>query len=371
MVKKTILLSILILCFIFIQNTTFAQEQYAQNFYINSIQKKIERNWMLPLEATGKSAVLSFTVNTDGSVSNVNILRSSGDYKFDKSVVASVYKPVLFESPIKIDEPINIQFFFSPIFTSATIINNQNQSNIVNIANKSPYINFSDYTDNLQNKINSNWNPKTLAKEKSAMASIKISKDGSLNDFYIIKSSRNKKFDRDIMDSIAKSVPMDAFPDEINAPSTDVQLTFNYNRSKLDDNTTVVYNHYISANVMNIKGYDKYTKQAEKILADNFKDKRCFFYKDLVVELDINKVGKLKYVKIVKPSKDKNFDRKMLAILQKTSFPPIPETIPFNDVILNYEIITQRGRSFHDFIFDYLLYSGTTGLKSFSLSKEQ
>lgn len=368
--KKIFLVTTLIFNFILIQNTVFAQEQYTQTFYVDAIQKKIEHNWIRPLESTGKSAVLSFTVNNDGSVSDVDILRSSGSDKFDVSVVNSVYKAMPFEHSAEINKPINIQFFFSPIFLSATAVSDKNQSNIVNVSNISPYINFSDYTDNLQSRIDSNWNPKTLAKEKNAIASVKISKDGSLDNFYIVKSSRSKKFDRDIMEAIADSVPMDAFPDGINAPDTDVQLTFSYNRSKLDNNQ-VTYTHYVNANVMNIKGYDKYTKQAEKILSDSFKDKRYFFHKDLIVELEINKSGGLKYVKIIKPSKDKNFDRKMLAILQKTSFPPVPETIPFNDVVLNYEIVTQRGGSFHDFISDCLLHGGTTGLKSFSLSKEQ
>ena len=368
--KKIFLLTVLVINFVFVQNITFAEDKYVETFYVDAIENKIEKSWLRPHDTAGKSAVVSFIVNEDGSVSEVSLLRGSGFVNFDISAVDAVYKAAPFEHLAGLSEPINIQLFFSPIFTSANVVSGKDESNIVNVANQNPYINFSDYTDTLQDKINSNWRPKAVLKQKSAIATIEIGKDGSLDNFYIVKSSRNKKFDRDIMDTIASSVPMDAFPTEINAPNTDVQLTFNCKRPKLFRNVPIK-NHYVSANVMNVRGYDKYTKQAEKILADNFKAQRYFFHKDLIVELKINKTGKLKYVKIQKSSKDKNFDRKMLAILQKTSFPPIPETIPFNEVVLNYEIVTQRGHSFHDFLFDYLIYGGTTGLKSFSLAKEQ
>lgn len=371
MIKKIILPILLGFCFLVFQNSTIAQEQYIKTFYMNAIQKTIEQNWILPLNNVGKSAVVYFTVLDDGNVANVEILRSSEDTDFDASIVSSIYKSAPFHYSSNLDETINVTFFFSPIFTDISEITDKTtQSNIVNIANVSPYIHFSDYTDELQNKINDNWHPKTCSKKRTAIASVNISNDGSLNNFHIVKSSENKKFDKNILDAIAKSVPMDAFPAGINAPDTDIQLVFNYNPSKSKDEN-IYDDHYVLANVMNIRGYDKYTKQAERILADNFKNKRCFFYKDLIVEMAINKVGKLKYVKVKKSSGDKNFDSKMLAILQKTSFPPIPETIPFNDVILNYEIVTQRGTSLSELLSDYLIHGGKKSLKSFNLAEER
>lgn len=367
MFKKIVLLLMLVANTLLVQNQVLAKEQYTNDFYVDTIKKKIEKNWVIPHDATGKSAVVSFKVNPDGSVADVSILRSANNERFDKSAVEAVYKAIPIESSDDINEPINIQYFFSPVFVSATEVHDKSQSNIVNVSNRTAYINFTDYTDGLQNKLNANWKPKTLAKEKSAIASVQISKDGSLDNYYILKSSRSKKFDRDILDTIATSVPYDSFPAGINAPNTDIQLTFKYSCDKI--NEIKVYNHYVDADVKNIKGYDRYSKQAEKIVADCISNKRYFRQKDLIAEIKINKTGKLKYVKIVKSSNDSNFDRKILQTLQKTSFPPVPETIPFDDVTLNYEILTQRGHTFHDFIFDYLMYYGTTGLKSFSLSK--
>lgn len=372
MIKKIMLSVLLIFSFVLMQSPSISQERYIKTFYMSAIKKTVEQNWILPINNKGKSTIVSFTVLDDGNVEDVEILRSSEDAEFDASVVSSIYKSAPFHYSSNLDEPITVSLFFSPIFTEISEITNNSplESNIVNVASISPYIHFSDYTDRLQNKINDNWQPKTRAKKRMAIASVNIANDGSLNNFYMVKSSRNKKFDKNILDTIAKTVPMDAFPDGINAPDTDIQLIFNYSKSDSKDKNA--YNgHYVLANVMNVKGYDKYTKLAERVLADNFRNQRYFCYKDLIVEMAINKVGKLKYVKVKKSSGNKNFDRKMLAIIQKTSFPPIPETIPFNDVILNYEIVTQRSSCFTDVLYDYLIHGGKKGLKSFNLAEER
>jgi len=368
MIKKIVLLLVLVLNFVFVQNNAFAKDEYVKDFYINAIKERVELNWLRPVDAEGKSAVVSFTVNTDGSVSNVSILRSSKNINYDKAAVRAVYKSAPFYLAAEYNEPVNIEFFFSPIFTMATAVGDKNESNIENVANvsdASAFIDFSAYTDALQDKINSNWCPKIMEENKQVIASMEVSKDGSLGKFYIVKSSRDKKFDREILDTIANSVPYDAFPDGIKAPATKVQLEFN-----LEHSTVKTINHSVKASVMNVKGYDKYIAQVEDVLADSLKNKRYYRYKDLTVEIKINKVGKLKYVKIIKPSTDKKFDRKVLAILQETSFPSIPETIPFEDVTLNYEIVTQKEYTASYFVFDYLFNLGTVGLKPFGLVQE-
>ncbi|MDD3437065.1 MAG: TonB family protein [Candidatus Gastranaerophilales bacterium] len=364
MMKKVVLLFVFVINFMFVQNNVFAQEQFPQDFYLDRIQKKVGLNWLEPLNSSGKSAILSFSVNQNGTVSNMQVFRSSGDVHFDESVVAAVYKAAPFEQ-FPNQKKVNIQFFFSPILLSITPVSDKEQSNIVNVADKNVYIDFSEYTDNLQNKINANWKPKKSKKDLTAIANITISQDGSLDKFSILKSSRSRKFDRSVLDAISNSVPMDTFPAWVKAPCTDVQLTFNRKYNKNDKNA--VYDHYVDANVMNVVGYDKYIGEVERILADYFKGKRYFFHKDVIAEVKINREGKLRYAKLTKPSKDKNFNRKVLAILQTTSFPPIPQSIPFDSVTLNYEILTQKGNSLRDFVCDYMIFGFTTELKSFGV----
>lgn len=362
MVKKIVLLFTLVVCFAGFQASAIAQVQTAKDVYLINLQKKVQANWLTPQNSEGKSAVVAFTVNSDGSFSEIDILRSSSDKNFDTSAVNAINKAGLY-APVEIaDAPLKVEFFFSPLFTSYTV-DSVVDPNIVNVANTTQDADFSAYTVDLQNKVNSNWNPGKFKKVKETIAYIKVDKDGSLSDFGIIKSSRNKKYDRAILDTIAKSVPMEALPDGLGVDSTNVQLTFNCVREK----GKLGYVHNVNASIKNIKGAEAYTEQVDAIIAAALKGKRYYHHKDVVLELVINKTGKLKYVKMQKSSKDKNFDRKILATVQKASFPQIPSELGMDSIKFNYEIVTQRGYSFHDFVCDYVLSLGTKGLKAFSL----
>ncbi len=358
MLKKILLLTAI--AFTFIQNNAFAQEEYMQKFYVNAIKDKIESNWLRPENINGKSAVLAFTVNTDGAIANASILRSSGNDNFDKSALRALYKAVPFDLATKYNKPISIELYISPLLSIANSVGEENDSNIVNVANTNPYIDFSQYTADFEKKLNSNWQPKASPKERTAIVSVNIGKDGSLGDFRIVKTSRSKKFDTDILYTISDSVPYDSFPDSINADNTDIQVVFTKTKTE----------QTVKASVVNVKGYDKYIAQVEKILADALKNKRYYFHKDLIVELKINKVGKLKYVRMLSPSTDKNFNRKILAIVQKTEFPPVPETIPFEDVTLKYQIVTQKEYNLRYFVIEYLMNFARVELKPFGLKEE-
>lgn len=358
MLKKILLITAI--AFAFVPNNAFAQEEYVQKFYVNAVKDKIEANWLRPENINGKSAVVKFTVDTDGSILNAAILRSSDNDNFDKSVLRALYKAVPFDLATKYDKPVEIELYISPLLSIATAIKGENDSNIVNVSNTNPYIDFSQYTANLEKKLNENWKPLTLKKERSAIVSLNIGKDGSLGDFKIVKTSRSKKFDTDILYTISDSVPYDSFPENINADNTDIQLVFTKTKTEQS----------VKASVVNVKGYDKYIGQVEKILANALKEKRYYFHKDLTVELKINKVGKLKYVKMVSPSTDKNFNRKILAVIQKTSFPPVPEVIPFDDVTLKYQIVTQKEYNLRYFVIDYMMNFARVELKPFGLKEE-
>lgn len=369
MMKKIVLLLALAISFGFVQNTGFAQDKYGKTFYLENMQKNIESCWILPNDAKGKSAVVKFTLNKDGHVTGVELLRSSNDSKFDDSVIAAVCKNLTYGNLADDKVPNTFQVFFSPAFTDIAVLNPVEQglgtkdTHIQNVANRKSYVDFSSYTNDLESRIDANWVPKTSKKVRDAIVSVDIDKDGSLKNIEIIKSSRRKKFDSDIVDAISKAVPMETLPAGFKSDSATIQLVFNYSKQ---DNVNIP-THYVSANVNNIKGYDEYTKLVQKVIANRVDDKRYFFYKDLVLEIVINKDGKLNYVKVQRPSKDKNFDRKIIADLQMASFPPIPKETGLDSIKLNYELVTQRKRMLKDFICDYLAYGFRTRLKSFAL----
>lgn len=369
MIKKIALLFMLVLNVVFTQNTVFAQGQYAKDLYINNVQKKIVNNWIIPDNSTGKSAVVAVIINQDGGIDDAEILRSSNSAEFDKSAINAIYKSITFGPLIDNQQTLKLQFFFSPIFTSMTVIDDANQllnpknSNIVNVANKSSNTNFVAYTGDLQNKVTSNWTPKVSRHSKKAIVAVDVTQNGAVRNVSIIKSSRSASFDKQILDTITKSIPTNVLLTGTSQDSAQIVLSFQYNSA--DKKTKTTDNHYVDAGVYTIPSYNQYTKQVEDIIAASLNGRRCLFNKDVVYEITIDKLGQLKYVKVKTPSKDKNFDRTTLSILQKASFPPIPSDLDVDTITLNYEVVTQRGYTWRDFFDHYLLHLGTTELKSF------
>lgn len=336
--KKLFLLLMLIFG-VATQSSVFADQQYQEDFVINAIKNKVEMNWVRSTQEPNISAIISFNVSSDGSVSPVSIVRSSENQDFDASVVKAVYKSAPFEYSSVINKPISVEIFFSPPFLVANEIKNKPLFNgIVNVSNKSNTIDFSQYLENLQAKINKNWTPNAFAKERDNIALIKIDKDGALSNISILEPSHDRNFDASTLDAIAKSVPMDAFPSNITAPATNVQLCFHSQKSK--ENGKKVSTHYITASVLNVEGYDKYTDLIEKVLKNNLQNRNTILARRLVFEAQINSIGKLKYVKILEPSTSKGFNLAVREILETSSFPQFPSTINQDSITLKYELIT-------------------------------
>lgn len=381
MSKKIVSLFTLVLCFVVTQSAVIAQSQYDKDVYLTNMQKKVKLNWLIPdtseknddfpfitpKKGAAKSAVVSFVVNKDGHVMNADVLRSSGNEEFDRSAVSAVYKSALFGPLADNQNQLNVQFFFSPVLTSITVddgkpqLRDNKNSNIVDVANVTGNMFVVDYTIDLKNKVESNWQPKSIRKKRNAVVSIEISKDGSLGNVELIKSSHSKIFDRKALDAISKSVPMQNLPRSLNADSKKIQLAFNYTKA----HKNCAQEQYVDVNIKTIKGYEKYQEQVEKIISDSLDDKRYYFHKDLVLEICVNKSGRVKYAQIKNPAKYGNFSKKMLAIVQKTSFPPFPEELKLNDVTLNYAIYTQTGTSFYDFLVDNTIHMRRRKLKSY------
>lgn len=338
--KKLFLLLMLIFNVVVMQSAGFATEEYSTEFYVNAIKKKVEMNWIKPIKTTSASAVVAFSVNSDGSITPVSILRSSESPAFDESVVQAVYKAVPFEYSSAVKEPISLEIFFTPSFLFASSINNKPFNNhIVNVSNKSDNIDFSDYLNNLSNKINSNWNPKIFAKERKNIVSIKIDKDGALSNPTVLEPSNDGSFDFSTLAAVANSVPMDAFPANITAPTTNVQLNFYCKKSK-GENKKEIITHYVNASVLTAEGSDKYTALVEKVLKNNLQNQSTLFEKKLVFEAQINSLGKLKYVKILEPSDSRMFNASVYKTLINSSFPQFPQTITSDSMTFKYELIT-------------------------------
>ena len=74
---------------------------------------------------------------------------------------------------------------------------------------------ISEYMADVRTKIQNNWNNPELTEEGKAVLQFKLTNDGSLCDYDIIKSSGNKVFDEFAINTLKKSLPFK--PDLITA----------------------------------------------------------------------------------------------------------------------------------------------------------
>lgn len=366
MMKKIILLFTLILVSVFYQNMALADTNLNQEMYLSYVKHKIDSHWFEPVNSTGKGAVLTFDINQDGTFSNVTFLRSSNDEAFDKSALEAIYKASQ-TCPVSNNLNMSVQIYMNTQYMNiGKYDKNQlpidGNSGIINVANRDTNGDFTDYTSNMQSQLESQWKPK-YKKEREAIVSVKIDKDGALNDIKFLKTSRKAKFNKEVVDVISNSVPFSPLPDKFSENSKNVILTFEYNYDRKSHNSV----HFVSAEINNAKGYDEYTDQIESVISNAFEGKRYFWYRDAELQISIDKTGKLEYVKLKKSSSNKSFDRFIMANVQKLSFPPIPNEMNTNNFTTNYHIVTQRGMKVKDLLIDYFVYFGTKRLNSFCI----
>lgn len=363
MIKKFVLFIAFALSFVLVQNFAQAQDQ-TDNVYLARVQKQVNLKWFIPNNSDGKSAVIYFDVEQGGKISNVKVLRSSKDDAFDKSAIMAIYKASASSTFPQSDKKYKLAIFFSPLFMdTTTYVDNVKlrEQNIVNVANRTSYTDFSGYESNLANKIVSNWHPKS-SKPRDAVVSLRIDRDGSLDVMHQVKTSYNKDFDYSVQDAINVSIPFDNLPTGID--TANIRLSFVYDK---DNSKTKTYKPAVKAEVSDNAIYFDYRKRVEKIILNSVNNISYYYKKDLKLEISINKNGKLRYVKIVKAPNDPNFNRRIVAVLRKTSFPQIPDELNTDNIVFKTEIFTQRGYSAGDFFFHYFFNFGKSYLSAYCI----
>lgn len=366
MIKKLASLSALILILAFCQNTAKAETGYSEDMYLTGIKNKIDSNWFEPLNSKEKGAVLTFDINQDGRFSNIKFLRSSNDESFDKSALEALYKtsqacPIAISKPISVQVYMNTEYLNVSKYDKTQRIPNKN-SNILNVANVGSNGDFSEYESNMVVQLSTKWQPK-YKKDREAILAVDIDKDGALKNVKFLKTSRKAKFNKEVVDVINNSVPFSPLPTQFSENSKNAIVTFEYNYDKKSKNPV----YYVSSQIDNRKGYDKYTQEIEAVISNALDGKRLFLYKDILLELSIDKTGKLEYVKIKRPTRSTSYNRYIVSTIQKLSFPPIPEEMNANNFTTDYQIVTQREPRLKDLMIDYCIYFGTKRLNSFCI----
>ncbi|MDD3437064.1 MAG: TonB family protein [Candidatus Gastranaerophilales bacterium] len=375
-----------------LQNTAFAEAQNINESYINRIQKKIESNWVPASGLYDKGTTLLFTMDENGHILNVKVISPSGNNNFDKSAIMAVYKSDPLEHLPGNFKSVNQKFKFvfnpgnselsllddsivkTPVVNyikenivkkeeqksitketpikKANVLNNAEQKeNVENVTNSvsNNTVDFKPYLKKLQNKIKSNWEPGYRYKQNEKVIILfKINKDGSLAKHIIFKTSGEEIFDQKATDAILKTAPFEPLPAEYIGESIDVQFTFAYNVFRLNEDVNEYNVNYISnINDSSDKPIDldkcqSYKNRIYSIISYNLPQITYFREKHLILRIVIDKNGKLKSVETQQSSGDKRFDKKIINIVKKLSFPPIPDNLNTDTFSFNYVVNVEK-----------------------------
>ena len=103
-------------------------------------------------------------------------------------------------------------------------------ANAEELDNKSIYRNsnneFADYMVGVRNKLQENWNNPELTDEGSVTLQFKITNNGVLCEYDIVKSSGNVLFDEFAVNTLKKSLPFEPFPSYITNNFATIVYTF-------------------------------------------------------------------------------------------------------------------------------------------------
>lgn len=82
--------------------------------YMRKMQKNIKANWNPPKSSTSSSVTLNYSIQKNGKLTNVSVLKSSGDKKIDSAAVKSLKMTAPFEPlPDSFNgDHVDIQFTF-------------------------------------------------------------------------------------------------------------------------------------------------------------------------------------------------------------------------------------------------------------------
>ncbi|MBD3390812.1 MAG: TonB family protein, partial [Chitinivibrionales bacterium] len=73
-----------------IPTSVSAPGDFKWNWYIMSVQQKIERNWVPPTQNKNISVVVAFTIFPNGTISDVKLAKRSGNATLDNLAVRAV-----------------------------------------------------------------------------------------------------------------------------------------------------------------------------------------------------------------------------------------------------------------------------------------
>lgn len=206
--------------------------------YFNNLQDRVKSNWNPTIYQTDKVATMVFNINKDGSISDLHLIRSSGDTGFDTEAIKSINNSKPFDIfPDDIEENfIKVQFSF--YFNALRSAQSNTYATSCCLANDSSKLitDYENYKNKLETILNNSLPQDRYYRKKGILLTITIDKNGSIANLVVKKPSKNQKFDKKII-SIVKKCPFPSIPNSLNTK----YLTFDYGVST-QKNTYSIFN---------------------------------------------------------------------------------------------------------------------------------
>lgn len=179
--------------------------------------------------------------------------------------------------------------------------------------------------------IRLNWFPYESNGHKKTTVIFKVNKNGELQDssLKIYKSSDDEKFDKSALDAVSNAAPFKPFEVKYNENYIDILLRFDY----YSDNPK-------AGDVLG-----NYCKVIETIIKRQAWGKSLGRY--LVLQLTIDKDGKLLDVEVLNSSGSKEFDNWYIRKIEECEFPPVPDSISKGKIIINYVAKHEKTKIFN------------------------
>lgn len=196
------------------------------SFYLYNLQKEIESFWSPSLSTQNRALITTFSVNNDGSINHLSVIRSSGDQTFDTDALNAIKSAIPFdvlpEGTNK--KPVQIQFGFFYNSLRSRQQNNQYSTNCFLMDSDSILVkDYENYKSQITYVLDGHLPQNRYGIKKDILLNVLVNKKGEILEVNVTKSSGSKSFDKYIVSSLKKcSLP--PIPDSMN---TDI-FSFGY-----------------------------------------------------------------------------------------------------------------------------------------------
>lgn len=245
--------------------------------YAKSVQDEVRRNWQGAKEEFS-NLVVALTVNSDGTVSNLNLEKTSGFHRYDLAALTAVEKAqpfARFPFNCRKTVPMRLRFESHPpvehVYELPLSVERVVFEACEHIASavrpmppsSQPDVDFGPYMAGLQRRIHEKVVGVSVAENTRAVALLRIQASGEVSSVKLLTRSLNRQFDENVL-SAMRNVALRPLPK--GAPADiDVQFTFDLLADPAIQKEFVVFVYPVGSGKRQIKSEYVYPAIGESI----------------------------------------------------------------------------------------------------------